>query len=196
MTAVRPARPCQQRSKIDPFAPVEFRFHLSTNTVFGDGDDLFIGAMSVLLYMPSNGTSSFSVSSAAPSNGATNMGLSGITIPPGVSGWFRVFAQVGFPSNSVYGDSVPSNNVALLAEPIEILSGSQLETRLTRANVRNGPMEFTVTGVPGVLYRIQSSTTLTNWGNVTTVLTGPDGSAVFSEPPTGGYRFYRAVLLP
>ena len=175
---------------------VQFRFHLSTNAVFGDGDDLLIGAYNISLSTPVGGTTFVGVFSAVPSNGATNMGLSTITIPPNLSGWFHVFAEAVFPTNTTYSDSVLSNNVAMLAQSIEVLSGDQLTTSLNRANLRNGQVELTVSGVPGVLYRIQSSTNLTNWSNVTTVFTGPDGTAAFSESLTGSHRFYRAVLLP
>jgi len=62
----------------------------------------------------------------------------------------------------------------------------------------DGKFSFTVTGDPGTVYTIQSTTSLTppvSWTTLPTVTIGAGGTATFTDAtPTGpGARFYRAV---
>jgi hypothetical protein len=88
---------------------IGFDFYLSRNTVFGDGDDEWIGDYAATVSIEAAGYTSVIVSDA---------GLGGITIPPAASGAYYVFARVRHTSALL--DPNMTNNVAMRSGAITV----------------------------------------------------------------------------
>ncbi|MBI3986278.1 MAG: hypothetical protein HY343_05135, partial [Lentisphaerae bacterium] len=86
-------------------------FYLSRNTVFGDGDDEWIGDHLTDITVPSGRYALLLLSDAARAN---------ITIPGGASGNYYVFARVSHAAPSTLTDPVPANDRVMRAGLITV----------------------------------------------------------------------------
>jgi hypothetical protein len=81
------------------------------------------------------------------------------------------------------------------SSPVTISVGQQL--KLTgAATLSGGVFQFTLSGNPGLAYRIQQSTNLMDWITLKTI-TNASGAVSFQDPGPSQqpHRFYRAMLL-
>ena len=88
---------------------------LSSNIIFGDGDDLPMGQMQFSLNLPAGSDSTITHS---------NMnGLAGFTIPAGANGTYRVFLRMTHAPTSGRIDPDLSDNVGLLSDAVVVNAG-------------------------------------------------------------------------
>lgn len=102
------------------------------------------------------------------------------------------------------------NNVAVRANEMDLLLSDNsaqtstpvlvaLAATLGSASVTtNGDFQLTLTGQPGLSYRVDVSTNLTSWTPVSTNTAAPNGTFKYTDTAARNFntRFYRAVQLP
>lgn len=133
--------------------PVLVDLWLSSNSTFGDGDDLYLGQMQ------------FAISSTVGSDGTYTHGnvngLSGFIVPAGANGNYRVFLQITHPPASGRTDPDLSDNIGLLSGTITVGSGGDTTPPTVTSISRLNPAEQ-ITSAASVIYRVMFSERVNN----------------------------------
>jgi len=135
-------------------------FYLSTNNVFGDGDDVLIGTISFAYVIPSGGYTDVSLSP---------VGMSSIKIPDTALGSYYVFLSVQHNPSSVHSDPIPGNNFTMRTGTITVTSN--------RSDIVSSNLTFT----PAVISAGSSPTSL----NFRVTNNGPSGLASLNTRVAG-----------
>ena len=96
---------------VSPDTRVEIHYYLSSNTIYGDSDDIFMGTDGADLTIDSGGSYSAAL---------TPTGLSNITIPSVALGDYYVFASINHSPPSSLTDPLISNNYTIRTGTITI----------------------------------------------------------------------------
>ncbi len=174
------APPFDQRGVPRPFGPrsdIGAFEYVSTNTISGQimvGTNAFVGAVVVAV-----GGNSFSTQTDASGNYALTLPAGPYVVTPQPGGYFSPVDTSVLLSTNVTGVNFSVMNAAAAI----VSNGSN-----------SNSVQLSFLGIPNLNYKIQASTNLINWQDLTTISAQTNGSFLFSDTTTNfAMRFYRAV---
>lgn len=174
------APPFDQRGVPRPFGPrsdIGAFEYVVTNTISGQimvGTNAFVGAFVVAV-----GGNSFSTQTDSSGNYALALPSGPYVVTPQPSGYFSPADASVALSTNVTGVNFSVMNATAVIAP----SGSS-----------SNSIQLSFLGIPNLNYKIQASTNLINWQDITTISAQTNGSFFFSDTTTNfAMRYYRAV---
>ena len=126
--------------------------YLSSNNIFGDGDDVNIGTYNWGQSLPALSLTTATISGS--------LLMSAFTIPAGASGQYHLFLKISHTATSGLTDPDPSDNWAMLATTITVGSGDTTPPTV-QSIIRLNP-GGQLTSAASVVYRVTFSENVNN----------------------------------
>ena len=126
--------------------------YLSSNNIFGDGDDVNIGTYNWGQSLPALSLTTATISGS--------LLMSAFTIPAGASGQYHLFLKISHTATSGLTDPDPSDNWAMLATTITVGSGDTTPPTVQSITRLNPGGQLT--SAASVVYRVTFSENVNN----------------------------------